>query len=132
MTDESELYQSERWSSEDFHYDLPISEQGKYVLVLKFSEVYFNSPGEKIFDVKIGTEAVIRYLDIFAKVGKATAYDEYVEFELKDNKIYVKVKIRYLFYRINPLKARIIKSKELSDSLSKKKEEITQKLTPLF
>ena len=30
----------------------------------------------------------MRNLDIFATVGKAHAYDEYVEFELKNDKIY--------------------------------------------
>ena len=91
MTDDVELYQSERWASEDLHYDLPILENGKYVLVLKFSEVYFNSPGEKVFDVKIGKQTVISEIDIYAKVGKARAYDEFIEFEFKDNKIYLKV-----------------------------------------
>ena len=93
MTDDEELYQTERWSSEDLHYDLPISVHGKYVLVLKFSEVYFNSPGEKVFNVKIGKETVISEIDIYAKVGKARAYDEFIEFEFKDNRIYLKVKI---------------------------------------
>jgi hypothetical protein len=91
LTDDAEIYQTERWASEDFYYDLPITTPGKYVLVLKFSEVYFNSPTEKIFDVAIGKEPVIRNLDIYSKVGKATAYDEYIEFEFKNNKIYLRV-----------------------------------------
>jgi hypothetical protein len=59
--------------------------------MLKFSEVYFNSAGEKIFDVNLGDRNIIKDLDIFSKVGKATAYNEYVEFELKDGKVYVEV-----------------------------------------
>ena len=92
-TNEQELYQSERWGEEDFFYDIPITQSGRYVLVLKFSEVYFNSPSEKIFDVSLGKETVVKHLDIFSKVGKATAYDEYVEFEFKNNKIYVNVSV---------------------------------------
>lgn len=60
-------------------------------MILKFSEVYFNSAGEKIFDVNLGEENVVKDLDIFGKVGKAAAYDEYVEFEFKDGKIYYEV-----------------------------------------
>ncbi len=87
MTNEADLYHTERWSSEDLVYELPITLAGKYVLILKFSEVYFNSPTEKIFDVNIGESAVVTDLDIFGKVGKAAAYDEFIEFELKGSKI---------------------------------------------
>jgi hypothetical protein len=67
--------------------------------VLKFSEVYFNSPAEKVFDVLLGKETVLRHVDIYSKVGKATALDEFVEFELRNNKIYFhvnKMNIKYL------------------------------------
>jgi hypothetical protein len=92
LTQNQELYQTERWSSEDFTYQLPLNTgPGKYVLILKFSEVYFNSANEKVFDVTLGGETILKGVDIYSKVGKATAYDEYVEFELKNNKIYLKV-----------------------------------------
>ncbi len=78
-------------------YNIPISQSGKYVLVLKFSEVYFNSPSEKIFDVSLGKELIIRGLDIYTKVGKASAYDEFIEFELKNNNIFINV-ITILIY----------------------------------
>jgi hypothetical protein len=68
-----------------------LAQSGKYVLVLKFSEVYFNSPSEKIFDVNLGNESVVKQLDVYSKVGKATAYDEFIEFELKNNKILMNV-----------------------------------------
>lgn len=74
-----------------------MKQQGKYVLVLKFSEVYFNSPGEKVFDAGLGSLKVISSLDIYSKVGKATAYDEYVEFEFKNGKVYVEVKNQIFF-----------------------------------
>ena len=86
-TKEKEIYQTERWSTEDLIYNLPLKKDGKYVLVLKFSEVYFNSKGEKIFDFKIGDETVLEQIDIYAKVGKFNAYDEFIEFELKNNKV---------------------------------------------
>ena len=70
---------------------MPLKDQGKYVLILKFSEVYFNSPKEKIFDIGFGDTKVINNLDIYSKVGKAAANDEYIEFEFKNGKIYFEV-----------------------------------------
>ena len=91
-TKDKEIYQTERWSTEDLIYDIPLKKEGKYVLVLKFSEVYFNSKGEKIFDFNIGDETILADIDIYAKVGKNIAYDEYISFELKNNKIYIEGK----------------------------------------
>lgn len=95
------LYQTERWANENFQYLLPLKAEGKHVLLLKFSEVYFNSAGEKIFDIGFGDTKIINNLDIYSKVGKAAACDEYIEFEFKNGKIYFEVKI-YLkkFYLI--------------------------------
>ena len=93
-TDDEILYQTERWSSETLTYSLPLKSNinGKYVLILKFSEVYFNSKGEKIFHVALGKETIIRNLDIYAKVGKAEAYDEYIEIEIRNKQVYYKNK----------------------------------------
>jgi len=50
--------------------------------------VYFQSANEKVFDVALGIKTILKNLDIFATVGKAHAYDEYIEFDLKNDKIY--------------------------------------------
>jgi hypothetical protein len=39
----------------------------------------------------LGKENVHRHIDIYGKVGKAAALDEFVEFENRDGKIYVNV-----------------------------------------
>ena len=93
-TDDGELYQTERWSYETLTYSLPLKPtiNGKYVLILKFSEVYFNNKREKIFNVALGKENIIKDLDIYAKVGKAEAYDEYIEFEIRNKQVYYKNK----------------------------------------
>ena len=93
-TDDELLYQTERWSSETLTYSLPLKSNihGNYVLILKFSEVYFNLKGGKIFNVALGKENVIKNLDIYAKVGKAEAYDEYIEFEIRNRQVYYKNK----------------------------------------
>ena len=42
------LYQTERYHTATFGYDIPVYEDGWYLLVLKFSEVYFNAPNMKV------------------------------------------------------------------------------------
>jgi hypothetical protein len=88
-TKDMEVYQTERWHSDTLTYSLPLKQSGKYVLILKFSEVYFNMPNEKVFDIALGKKIIIKDLDIYAKVGKASAHDEFIEFEIKDDKVFV-------------------------------------------
>ena len=93
-TDAQILYQTERWSSETLTYSIPLKSNinGKYVLNLKFSEVYFTNKGDKVFNVALGKETVIKNLDIYSKVGKAYALDEYIEFEIRNKQVYYKNK----------------------------------------
>ena len=42
------LYQTERYHTATFGYDIPIKDDGEYVLVLKFSEVWFTQPNQKV------------------------------------------------------------------------------------
>lgn len=42
------LYQTERYNEETFGYEVPIREEGDYVLVLKFAEVYFAQSQQKV------------------------------------------------------------------------------------
>ena len=42
------LYQTERYHTSTFGYDIPIASDGRYLLILKFSEVYFNTPNSKV------------------------------------------------------------------------------------
>ncbi|ODM95398.1 Malectin [Orchesella cincta] len=80
------LYQTERYSPSTFGYDIPVKEDGKYVLVLKFSEVYFRGPNQKIFDVVLNSRhKIVSDLDIFGNVGYATAHDEIIPFEVLYN-----------------------------------------------
>ena len=41
------LYQTERYHTSTFSYDIGIEKPGDYVLVLKFAEVYFTSSNQK-------------------------------------------------------------------------------------
>lgn len=42
------LYQTERYHTSTFGYEIPIKEDGDYVLTLKFCEVWFTSPNQKV------------------------------------------------------------------------------------
>ena len=42
------LYQTERYHLSNFGYDIPITQEGVYVLVLKFCEVYFQGSKLKV------------------------------------------------------------------------------------
>ena len=42
------LYQTERYHTSTFGYEIPIKEDGDYVLVLKFCEVWFTSSNQKV------------------------------------------------------------------------------------
>ena len=63
------LYQTERYHHANFGYDIPITEDGDYVLVLKFSEVYFNAPSMKVCCITISI--LIKFFDEmkFLKIG---------------------------------------------------------------
>ncbi|PAA61092.1 hypothetical protein BOX15_Mlig018324g1 [Macrostomum lignano] len=84
------LYQTERYHTSSFTYELPIPGDGEYVLVLKFSEVWFANPNQKVFDVLLNSEHVIvSGLDIFARVGRGVAHDEIVPFRVKGDRLFV-------------------------------------------
>lgn len=73
------VYQTERYANGDLVYRIPLKNDGHFVVVLKFSEVYFQSPNKKVFHVMVGGHTVIENLDIFKEVGKGVPHDEYIE-----------------------------------------------------
>jgi hypothetical protein len=62
---------------------------GDYVLWLKFSEVWFNAPNLKVFDVALNDVVVIKDLDIFGQVGRGVGHDEVIGFKVRSNKIVI-------------------------------------------
>uniref|UniRef100_A0A6B2EB56 Putative malectin-b n=1 Tax=Phlebotomus kandelakii TaxID=1109342 RepID=A0A6B2EB56_9DIPT len=85
------LYQTERYHTSNFGYDIPLAGDGEYVLVLKFSEVYFNAANMKVFDVVLnGEHTVVSDLDIFQQVGRGTAHDEHIYFSVSRDRLYFK------------------------------------------
>lgn len=108
------IYQTERYHTSTFGYELNISGDGDYALILKFCEVYFSAPNSKVFDIVLnGDHTIVSDLDIYDKVGKGTAHDEYIFFSVSRNRLYYKEeeseirggKVRIEFikgYRDNP------------------------------
>ena len=90
LTTTPELYQTERYATSDLTYSIPLTESGSYVLILKFSEVWFNSEQQKMFHISLGDHQVVEFLDIFGKVGINAAYDEFIEFTYENGKVRVK------------------------------------------
>ena len=66
------VYMSERYGlGEDFSYKIPMEgiTEGKFTIILKFSEIYFWEPGMKVFDVAIGDKTLVKDFDILASAG---------------------------------------------------------------
>ncbi|XP_063769179.1 malectin [Pseudophryne corroboree] len=83
------LYQTERYNEDSFGYEIPIREEGEYVLVLKFAEVYFAQSQQKVFDVRVNGHTVVKDLDIFDRVGHSTAHDEIIPIVIRKGKLSV-------------------------------------------
>lgn len=80
-----------RYSTKSFSYTLPLHGEGKYLLVLKFCEVFFEEANKKVFDVILNDiHVAIADLDIFREVGHATAHDEHIPFTVSRSKLFVK------------------------------------------
>lgn len=95
----SDIYHTERYGpGESFKYLIPVQKDGTYALILKFSEIFFQQPGEKVFNVKIGNKVVLKDFDIFAKLlSKSLPYDAFFEIEVKNKKVYLDVIIYSLY-----------------------------------
>lgn len=71
-TNSGAVYQAERFGN--FTYAIPVL-NGDYKLTLQFAEIYWDGPGQRIFDVLLEGIERISNLDIYAVAGKNTAYD---------------------------------------------------------
>lgn len=88
----TEVYYSERWSDSNFNYKIPLNtkDDTTVTLIIKFSEVYFKSSGEKQFDVKLGDTFIAKDLDPFKLAhGKYSPYDLFVELTIRSDKLYL-------------------------------------------
>jgi hypothetical protein len=71
----SPLYQSERWNAGPLQYRFTVP-NGTYTVRLKFAEIYFTGPGQRIFNVVVNGQVFDASFDPFAAAGAAyTAVD---------------------------------------------------------
>lgn len=69
------LYQTERWSSSTLQYSFSVP-NGTYSVNLKFAEIYFGGPGQRVFNIQINGSTVQTNFDPFAAAGAGnTAVD---------------------------------------------------------
>ncbi|XP_056448621.1 malectin [Gadus chalcogrammus] len=95
------LYQTERYNEDTFGYEVPIREEGDYILVMKYAEVYFAQSQQKVFDVRLNGHVVVKDLDIFERVGHSTAHDEIVPFSVRRGKLSVQGEVSTFNGKLN-------------------------------
>ncbi len=75
-TTDDAIYQTERFNSNGaFSYAFPVS-NGQYVVILHFAEIFFTTPGSRIFDVTLEGAKVLDNFDIVKKAGAFSATTE--------------------------------------------------------
>jgi parallel beta-helix repeat protein len=62
------LYESQHWNNRTLIYDLPVA-NGAYTVNLKFAEMYWSGPGQRLFNISINGAAVLNNFDIAAAAG---------------------------------------------------------------
>jgi hypothetical protein len=68
------LYQTERYGP-TLAYNIPVI-NNTYTVTLYFAEIYFNGPGERVFDVSIEGQTVLQNFDIWAVAGQFAALQQ--------------------------------------------------------
>jgi PKD repeat protein len=71
-TPDPDLYRSERYGNFQYQFTVP---DGNYQVTLKFAEIYWDSVGQRVFNVDIEGTRVMSNVDLNALVGKNTIYD---------------------------------------------------------
>ncbi len=83
-TKDDVLYRTERVGMTRFHE--PVAD-GTYKVTLRLAEIYWNAPGRRVFDVKAEGSPVLKDIDIFAAVGKNSAYDRSFRVKVTDGSL---------------------------------------------
>src|SRR4029077_6377358 len=70
-TSDPTLYQTERYAP-TLRYNIPVVND-TYTVTLYFAEIFFNAPGERVFNVSIEGQTVLQNFDIWAVAGQFAA-----------------------------------------------------------
>lgn len=66
------VYQTTRWNTGGFTYTFTVP-NGSYAVNLKFAEIYYTQPGQRVFNVMINGKPALSNFDIMAHAGAANA-----------------------------------------------------------
>ncbi|CAG9313218.1 unnamed protein product [Blepharisma stoltei] len=85
-TKDQDIYMSALWIAYDAHYKLNLSlSDGNYILNLRFAEIEYDSPNERVFSMNFCGESIFEYLDIYTQVGgKNKALNIFYEFSVRN------------------------------------------------
>lgn len=83
-TDKPEIFRSERYRIVTYRIAAP---RGIYNVKLLCAENYYDEPLKRVFDITIENEKILDDFDIFAEVGKNTAYEIESEIFVDDDMI---------------------------------------------
>lgn len=88
-TDDPELYQTERWDGaggSTLTYSLPV-DPGSYLLRIHLAEIYFTTPGKRIFNLEVEGANPFGPIDMVAEAGPFTAYVKEVVVNITDGSV---------------------------------------------
>ncbi|CAG9312389.1 unnamed protein product [Blepharisma stoltei] len=88
-TNNGDMYKSQRVFDGTWGYDIPVSPDGTYVLILQYVETWFTTANARVFTIKIGDYTVLSNLDLFALFGRNNAHDIFIEFTLSAGNVYI-------------------------------------------
>eukprot|EP01134_Creolimax_fragrantissima_P001782 CFRG1782T1 len=92
---DQQLYQTYRQAAPDggvLKYWLPVTDDGDYVAILQFADVFFTQDSSPVFDVIVNNVVAVSNLNINQAAGVTTAHKEYISFKVSDSTSIFKIK----------------------------------------
>jgi hypothetical protein len=81
------IYSTMRYSTSYFNYSIPVAGDGQYVLNLKFSDVETTAANQRYENIFLNTHLILENLDFYKTAGQYGAFDEFICFEICDNRL---------------------------------------------
>lgn len=85
QTNDDPLYQTERFGT-SFSHDIPVV-NGTYLVILHFAEIYWTTPGLRLFDVFVEGSTAVNDLDLTQEVGSFNPFVLSVQATVTDGEL---------------------------------------------